>query len=223
MVMPSAIERASAGTARPTAASTMPKPVPPSARPIRRPALRCSSKALAVVAIRYRRQGVEQAARRHRARHAEAVRDHADERLRGAPDQVLDRQGQREHLAARAEVHAHRLQEQAEAAADAERQQDDERAGADRRQRRFRGGLAQGIRPAGWQVILGRAPRAVNHVDRKAAVRDMPRHGAIGPPKNAVWPRAIVFRLYCYLAPRKAPADRERQGERGCLIRSRSF
>jgi hypothetical protein len=52
VVMPSAIERASAGTARPTAASTMPKPVPPSARPIRRPALTCSSSALAAVAIR---------------------------------------------------------------------------------------------------------------------------------------------------------------------------
>jgi hypothetical protein len=42
------------------------------------------------------------------------VGDHAEERLRSAPDQVLQRQGEREGLAAPAVVEGHRLQEQAE-------------------------------------------------------------------------------------------------------------
>jgi PAS domain len=67
-------------------------------------------------------------------------------------------------------------------------------------------------------VILGRAPRAVNHMERKAAVRDWQRQGIPGlsaglPPRRrgdrrqkiAIWPWAIVFRLYCYLAPTDAP------------------
>ena len=75
---------------------------------------------------------VEQGAADDGPRRAPLVRDRADERLREAPEQVLDRHREREHLAAPAEIEAHRLQEQAEARADAERQQHDERAAGDR-------------------------------------------------------------------------------------------
>ena len=59
---------------------------------------------------------------------AVAVGEHAGERLRRAPDQVLDRHRQRERLAAPAQVGAHRLQEEAEAVADAHRQGEDQAA-----------------------------------------------------------------------------------------------
>ena len=50
--MPSATERRSAGTLRPTAARTTPKPVPLKPSPIRTPALKYSSGGLLVVDIR---------------------------------------------------------------------------------------------------------------------------------------------------------------------------
>ncbi len=61
-------------------------------------------------------------------RGAEAVGDHAGERLHGSPHEVLDGDRQRKGLAAPMEVRAHRLQEQTEPVAQAHRQRKDDRA-----------------------------------------------------------------------------------------------
>ena len=65
---------------------------------------------------------VQQPPREEHAPCAEAVSEHSGKRLRDAPQQVLHRDGETEHLAPPAVVHAHRLQEQPEAVADAERE-----------------------------------------------------------------------------------------------------
>jgi hypothetical protein len=59
---------------------------------------------------------------------AEAVGNSADEGLRGAPDDHLDRQRQREYLAAPAEGRRHRRQEQAERGARSEAERADQAA-----------------------------------------------------------------------------------------------
>jgi hypothetical protein len=60
-------------------------------------------------------RGVQDAADDHHLRRAQPVGQRAGERLRQAPDQVLQGDGEGEHLAAPAEIGAHRRQEQAEA------------------------------------------------------------------------------------------------------------
>ncbi len=65
-----------------------------------------------------------------------AVGEAAGERAERAPHQVLQRDGEGEHLAPPAVFEAHRLQEQAESGADAERDaHDDAAAGEDQRRR----------------------------------------------------------------------------------------
>src|SRR5438034_2215405 len=68
---------------------------------------------------------VQQASREEHASGAEAVGEHSGKGLRNAPQQVLQRHGETEHLAPPSVVHAHRLQKQAEAVADAERKSED--------------------------------------------------------------------------------------------------
>ena len=162
VVMPSAAERRSGATLRPTAASTTPNAVPLSAKPSSTPALRYSSERARGLRHQPDAEGVDQAADRDRPAAAPFVGDHADERLRDAPDQVLQRHRKGEHLAPPTEILAHRLQEQPEARADAERQQHDERAADDREHRGARQPIAQGAPSS------GSAPAAIR---RRAGAR----------------------------------------------------
>ena len=72
---------------------------------------------------------------------AVAVGEAAGERAERTPHQVLQRDREREHLAAPAVFEAHRLQEQAEAGADAERDQHDDGAAGEHHRRRAPGNL----------------------------------------------------------------------------------
>ena len=71
---------------------------------------------------------VQEPAAEHHARRAEAVGDHAGERLREAPDQILHGDRQREGLASPAHFGRDRLQEEPEAVPDAHRERQDEAA-----------------------------------------------------------------------------------------------
>jgi hypothetical protein len=61
------------------------------------------------------RPGVQHAADQHHLRRTEAVGQRAGERLRQAPDQVLQGDGEGKHFTPPAELGTHRRQEQAEA------------------------------------------------------------------------------------------------------------
>ena len=80
--------------------------------------------------------GIEQRADDHHAHDAEAVGDGARDRLAEAPQQVLQRQREAEHVAAPGEIAAHRLDEKAEARARPEAQQRDQASADDDHQRR---------------------------------------------------------------------------------------
>jgi hypothetical protein len=56
--------------------------------------------------------GVQEAAYREHANGAEAVGDRAGERLTDAPQQVLERKGERKNIAAPAVLRRHRIEEQ---------------------------------------------------------------------------------------------------------------
>src|SRR6266852_5469074 len=68
---------------------------------------------------------VEQPSCEEHASGAEAIGEHPGKGLRDAPQQVLQRYGEPEHLAPPSVVHAHRLQKEAKAVADAERERED--------------------------------------------------------------------------------------------------
>ena len=101
--------------------------------------------------------GIEQRADDHHAQDAEAIGDGARDRLAQAPQQVLQRQREAEHVASPGEVAAHRLDEKAEARARPEAQQRDQASADDDDQRR-----PPGAKAGRWTDVAGRCCHVIS-------------------------------------------------------------
>ncbi len=124
-------ERLSSGTSRAKAARTIVNEPPASPSPSSTPPVSASEVPLVVCDISARPGGVHQPADRQHAPGAVAVGHRAGERLPEPPQEVLERDRERERLAVEPARHRQRVREQPEARPRAEGDQRDRAAGQD--------------------------------------------------------------------------------------------
>ena len=223
--MPIARLRCSGGTTRLTAPSTTANVVPLSPSPSSTPTLRYSARGRRGDRHQHEAGDVERRPADHDLRRTEPVGEHAGHRLRGAPDEVLEGDREREDLAPPAELEAHRLEEEAEAVADAERDREHGRGGGEH----YGGGSAsaslalpfsRGDRLHAAERLLDPDEPGIGVVlEREAELRREREHRAVGgdderpaPPRCRSSPRA---RGAGRSAARRAPAAATRRRRRG--------
>ncbi len=136
MPKPKARERHCGGNSLPNAASSTMNEQPERPKPISTPAETSSSRRASRVRHQRKAGGIQQRAGAQHPAGAEAVGDNAGERLADAPQQILQRQGEGEDVAAPMIGGRQRGEKKAERRARPKRHQRDQAAGADDHRRR---------------------------------------------------------------------------------------